>query len=298
MSDYVIQLGRLVSYKGKDKNVIIPDGVTTIGRHSFFRSDIESVVIPASVEIVEQEAFKYCNALNNIEILGHIKKVGKDAFDSFYQKEEKKLSVFSAIPIKSFSKAAQEAAIRSFSVRFSEFDSNTDVFCDNLEFIGKHLKQAKEYGGFFYQYLEENEALRHAVLDAGAIPMKDVDWLLAELQKDDNKEFTAELLEYKNRQLQDPKVKEAAEKAKAREEDKALSAEMSAADWRKLLKFGYEDGSVVIKEVMIKEPVVELLDHIGSKKVRVIDRRVFAYNRKKGEKEIWCPEKNILPEGI
>ncbi len=77
MSDYVIQLGRLVSYKGKNKNVIIPDGVTTIGRHSFFRSDIESVVIPASVEIVEQEAFKYCNALNNIENIGTHKKSGE-----------------------------------------------------------------------------------------------------------------------------------------------------------------------------------------------------------------------------
>lgn len=298
MDEFAIQLGRLVSYRGKKEKVVIPDNVTVIGRHAFFCNDtVESVTIPASVETVEQQAFYGCNKLKAITFQGIIKRVQGDEAFGIGMKPEVELSVYSSIPIRNFSKTAQAKAVSSFSRRFEEFDQGTDVFRDDLDFIGKHLKQ-KRNSGSIYEYLVENESLRHAVLNAGTIPVKDVDWLLAELQKGDNKEFVAELLEYKNRQLQNPKVKKAADKAKEREEAKALSPEMTVADWRKLLRFGYENGDVVIKEVMFREPVIEIPDHIGDRKVRVIDRNAFAYHRKPGQTELWSPEKIILPEGI
>lgn len=52
-NEFTIQLGRLVAYRGKSENVVIPDGVTTIGRRAFyFNKTIRSVTIPAGVTTV------------------------------------------------------------------------------------------------------------------------------------------------------------------------------------------------------------------------------------------------------
>ncbi len=296
----VIQNNTLVSYKGKERDLHIPDGVTVIGRRAFYGNrTLVSVTLPASVEAVEQEAFDDCLALQSINIQGVIKQAGARAFGFFLEKDALELSVYSVTPISAFTKAAQDTVLRVFSRRFAEFDQSSDTYRDNLAFIGSHLKQPQEYGGkLFYHYLSDNEALRHAVLDARAIPAKDVDWLVSALQAEGNTAFVAELLEYKDRLLADKKVKKALEKAEARAEEKALSAEMSVADWRKKLKFSYEDGYIVIKEVKIKEPIIELPDHIGEKRVRVIGYQAFSFFLKAGETDRWCPEKIVLPEGV
>ena len=297
--DFVIQFGCLVNYKGKEKNVVIPDNVTVIGRRAFYQNKyIETVTIPASVTEVQQEAFEYCYNLKEITILGKIAKAGVRAFGWLYEKEDLEFSVYSVVPISAFTKSAQETVLGKFSQRFSEFDPNTEVFSDNLKFIGTHLKQSKEYSGNFYHYLIENKDLRHAVLEARTIPAKDLKWLISELQEENQTEMLAEVLEYQNLLLSDEKTRKSLEKSEKRAEGKALSPEMSVSDWRKLLKFSYENGDVVIKEVLMKDPVTVIPDHIGARKVRVIDGGAFAYYLKKGEKELWSPDKIILSEGI
>ena len=298
-TEFVIQFGCLTAYKGKEKNVVIPDGVTVIGKRAFYSNNtLESVTIPASVETVEQEAFQYCTNLQTITILGTIRKAGRHAFGSLYGKDALELSIASAVPIGAYSKAAQEDALRVFSRRFPEFSAESEIFRDNIRFIGAHLKQNREYGGQFWQYLQENEALLHAVLAANAIPAKDLDWLLEVLQAAQDSAITAELLDYKNRLLSDKIIKQSLETASARREEKALSPEMSIADWRKLYSFSYENGDVIIKQVKVREPVITIPDHIGERRVRVIGSGAFAYYLKKGETELWSPEKIILPEGI
>ncbi|MFS1892275.1 leucine-rich repeat protein [Vibrio lentus] len=47
----------IIQYKGKSKNVIIPDLVTTIGKRAFYENELTSVIIPDSVTTVEGEAF-------------------------------------------------------------------------------------------------------------------------------------------------------------------------------------------------------------------------------------------------
>lgn len=298
-TDFSIQFGCLINYRGKDKNVVIPDDVTVIGRRAFYQNNyIESVTIPASVTEVQQEAFTYCNYLKTITILGKITKAGVRAFGWLYDKEDLELSVYSSVLIGAFTKSAQETVLRTFSKRFSEFDPTTETYRDNLKFIGTHLKQQKEYSGQFYQYLIDNTELRHAVLEAKAIPIKDTKWLIAKLQEENNTEINAELLDYQNHLLSDDKTRKSLEKSEKRAEEKALSAKMSVSDWRKLLRFSYEDGDIVIKEVLMKDPVTIIPDHIGARKVRVIDSGAFAYYLKKGETELWSPDKIIISEGI
>ena len=299
-AEFVIQFGCLTAYNGKEKDVVIPDGVTVIGRRAFyFNKEIETVTIPESVDTVEQEAFQYCTALHTITILGTIKKAGKYAFGSFFQQEALELSVYSAVPIRAFAKSAQDAVLRVFSGRFCEFDPNTAVFRDNLQFLGTHLKQPREYSNkLFCHYLAENDALRHAVLDAGAIPAKDLDWLEVALQSEADAAITAELLEYKNRLLSDEKARRSLVKAKERAVQKELSPELSVADWRKLYSFSYENGAVVIKKVKVREPVITIPEQIGARKVRVIDSFAFEYCLQPGETQLWSPERILIPEGV
>lgn len=48
------------------KCVVIPDGVERVGNHWFWRSDIESIEIPASVREIGVEAFCNCRSLKSV----------------------------------------------------------------------------------------------------------------------------------------------------------------------------------------------------------------------------------------
>ena len=45
------------------KKLVIPEGIERIGNHWFWGSEIESVVVPASVREIEMTAFRNCKAL-------------------------------------------------------------------------------------------------------------------------------------------------------------------------------------------------------------------------------------------
>lgn len=64
---FVIENGKLIQYKGKDDNVIIPDCVRAIGEHSL-GDNIRRVYIPASVEKLERKAFDFAVRLEEIEV--------------------------------------------------------------------------------------------------------------------------------------------------------------------------------------------------------------------------------------
>ena len=69
MSDFVIENGVLTKYTGKDADVVIPDGVTSIGFHAFFGcSSLTSVTIPDSVTKIGNEMFWGCRNLSNVAI--------------------------------------------------------------------------------------------------------------------------------------------------------------------------------------------------------------------------------------
>lgn len=64
IKDFVINNGVLEGYNGKEKEVIIPDGITTIGSATFRNfTGITKITIPDGVEVIEDSAFSDCKNL-------------------------------------------------------------------------------------------------------------------------------------------------------------------------------------------------------------------------------------------
>jgi hypothetical protein len=69
----------------KVTELIIPDGVTSIGNNAFYRySDLTSVVIPNSVTSIGSRAFSGCSGLTSVEIPNSVTSIGDSAFRDCY----------------------------------------------------------------------------------------------------------------------------------------------------------------------------------------------------------------------
>ena len=80
-SDFSIENGVLVKYKGHDAHVVIPEGVTAIGVSAFYNNeDLIRVEIPNSVTSIGNEAFQYCHNLAEVAIPDSVQQIGKGAF--------------------------------------------------------------------------------------------------------------------------------------------------------------------------------------------------------------------------
>ena len=82
MEDFVIEDGVLKKYKGKGGDVVIPDGVTSIGNNAFCRCwELNSVTIPNSVTNIEDGAFSNCWKLTSVTIPDSVTSIEDHAFD-------------------------------------------------------------------------------------------------------------------------------------------------------------------------------------------------------------------------
>ena len=90
-ADFTIKNGVLTAYTGSEKNVVIPDTVTVIGDGStpIFGSGVESVVIPASVTEIAENAFNGCTGLKSVTFAedGQLTTIGDSAFYAANQLE-------------------------------------------------------------------------------------------------------------------------------------------------------------------------------------------------------------------
>ncbi len=78
---FLIEDGVLKKYSGTAKDVVIPDGVTSIGYLAFgYCSGLRSVVIPEGVTSIGNDAFSGCSGLTGIEIPGSVTSIGNSAF--------------------------------------------------------------------------------------------------------------------------------------------------------------------------------------------------------------------------
>ena len=70
----------LVEYRGKAKDVTVPDGIRVIGKRAFAGQDIVSVTLPESVVRIDNEAFSGCTELTCLHIPKSVHRVGYRAF--------------------------------------------------------------------------------------------------------------------------------------------------------------------------------------------------------------------------
>ena len=71
----------LCKYKGNESEVIIPNGVTSIGEDAFYNcSGLTSVTIPSSVTSIGSSAFSGCSGLKSITIPNGVTSIGIAAF--------------------------------------------------------------------------------------------------------------------------------------------------------------------------------------------------------------------------
>ena len=82
VSDFVIENGILKKYVGNGGDVVIPEGVTSIGDHAFaWRKTVTSVTIPDSVTSIGSSAFYYCKSLTNITIPEGVSYIDSSTFE-------------------------------------------------------------------------------------------------------------------------------------------------------------------------------------------------------------------------
>ena len=80
-ADFVIQDGELKNYTGSGGDVVIPDGVTSIGEDAFRNcGTLTSVVIPEGVTSIGWHAFSGCSSLTSITIPEGVTGIGWYAF--------------------------------------------------------------------------------------------------------------------------------------------------------------------------------------------------------------------------
>lgn len=77
---FEIERGKLLKYNGKDVNVTIPDGVTSIEDAFSGNEILENVTIPNSVTVIGHAAFKRCTGLKSVAIPNSVTVIGYGAF--------------------------------------------------------------------------------------------------------------------------------------------------------------------------------------------------------------------------
>ena len=81
MKDFEIESGVLKKYTGKGGDVVIPDGVSSIGNQAFFGCEsLMSVTIPDSVTGIGRYVFFGCRSLMSVAISDSVTSIGDSAF--------------------------------------------------------------------------------------------------------------------------------------------------------------------------------------------------------------------------
>ena len=82
IKDFIIEGTKLIEYTGNDKEVYIPDGITTIAKHAFFaKENVESIFMPDSVTELETGAIDYMQNLKKVKLSTNLKVISWGNFN-------------------------------------------------------------------------------------------------------------------------------------------------------------------------------------------------------------------------
>lgn len=82
MYDYSHEVGPWAAYASEITNVVLPEGLTSIGSYAFRNcSSLVSIAIPSTVTTINDNAFAYCSVLSSINLPVGLTHVGNYAFE-------------------------------------------------------------------------------------------------------------------------------------------------------------------------------------------------------------------------
>ncbi len=80
-ADFYIVNGVLKQYSGRDETVTVPEGVSVIGKSAFKENKtIRSVILPGTVEQIDDFAFYYCEKLESVSLPEGLTQIGSSTF--------------------------------------------------------------------------------------------------------------------------------------------------------------------------------------------------------------------------
>ncbi len=80
--DFRIEGRKLIRYRGKDENVIVPDCVLSLGKGVFTGKLVKSVIVSDGVTEIEEAAFSLCPCLETVKLPKSLNSLGAAAFFS------------------------------------------------------------------------------------------------------------------------------------------------------------------------------------------------------------------------
>lgn len=80
--DFKIEGRKLLRYRGKGENVIVPDCVLSLGKGVFTGKLVKSVIVPSGVREIEEAAFSLCPCLETAKLPKSLRSIGAAAFFS------------------------------------------------------------------------------------------------------------------------------------------------------------------------------------------------------------------------
>lgn len=79
--EFVIEDKKLIKYRCREKNAVVPDGVEIIGECAFRGNNcIAKVILPEGVKEIGEQAFAWCRYLRTITLPDSLKKIDSKAF--------------------------------------------------------------------------------------------------------------------------------------------------------------------------------------------------------------------------
>ena len=253
-SDFIIENGVLKKYVGPGGDVVIPEGVTSIGScafdgcislknvtipnsvtiigdYAFYNCQfLESVTIPEGVTSIGEGAFYCCHRLTDLSIPENVTCIGNRAF-GFCGKMES-LTVLSDLKLTKDMFKTQKSGLATRFDRIAVDDPGklpNDMkpaaaigYAENPAEPGserekKHLKYIKSNAAKLVKEARSHPALLGLMCEKKLLTPETTELYLAAAQEAGNTESTALLLDYQQNKLTGKEKAKAAQKAETRE---------------------------------------------------------------------------------